>query len=59
MTEAFLEALGSGGDTDRNRLISVTELVAYMHRRISTLTSGRQEPGVEARFESDLLLAGP
>lgn len=57
-TFALLEAFGKAADTDRNGMISVSELVAYLARRVPALTEGAQTTGMEMRFEGDLFAAG-
>ncbi|MFP5512574.1 MAG: caspase family protein [Alphaproteobacteria bacterium] len=57
-TFALLEAFGKTADTDRNSMISVSELVAHLARRIPDLTDGAQSTGMEMRFETDLFAAG-
>jgi uncharacterized caspase-like protein len=56
-TEVLLDALNQGDD-DRNGLISVTELVNYLATHVPRLTGNLQTPGMEARFESDVFVAG-
>jgi uncharacterized caspase-like protein len=55
-TEVFLEAL-SRADTDRNGLISVTDLTSYLTTHVPILTENRQTPGIEVRFQSDIFVA--
>jgi uncharacterized caspase-like protein len=57
-TLALLEALGSVADTDRNSLVNVGELMAYLAWRVPALTEGKQTPGIEVRYESGLFAAG-
>ena len=57
-TEALLEALGGAADTNRDGLISVTELAQYLAAHVQRLTAGRQTPGIEVRFEGSLFAAG-
>ena len=57
-TEVFLNALGSTADTDRNGLISVTELTKYLTTWVADLTGGKQTLGIEVRFDSDVFAAG-
>jgi hypothetical protein len=57
-TKILLEALGSAADKDHNGVISVTELIDYVSRRLPELTNNEQTPGGEARFFSDILVAG-
>ncbi len=56
-TEVLLEALARG-DADHNGLISITELIDYLGREVPRLTKGEQTPGIEARFRSDVFVAG-
>lgn len=56
-TEVFLEALDHA-DSDKNGLISVTDLTRYLTTNVPRLTGNAQMPGVEARFESDVFVAG-
>ena len=57
-TFALLEAFGKAADTDHNGMISVSELVAHLARRIPGLTDGAQSAGMEMRYEADLFAAG-
>jgi uncharacterized caspase-like protein len=57
-TKVLLEALSGAADTDHNGVISVTELVDYLNRRLPDLTHGEQVPGMEVHFSSDILIAG-
>lgn len=57
-TFALLEAFGKAADTDHNGMISVSELVAHLARRIPGLTDGAQSTGMEMRYEADLFAAG-
>jgi WD40 repeat protein len=61
-TEVFLGALGQDGDTDRNGLISITEITDYMARHLPRITAGKgdqtQFPGIEMRFHSELFVSG-
>jgi WD40 repeat protein len=57
-TEVLLDALGSAADTDRNGLVSITELTEYLTTRVPQLTGQAQNPGIEVRFESDVFVAG-
>jgi hypothetical protein len=54
-TEVFLEALGREADTDRNGVISMTELTRYVTAGVPRLVhqvrpAWRQTPDVEMRF---------
>ena len=57
-TAMLLEALDDA-DTDKNGMISVSELTAYLTRHVPGLTQGAQTPGVEMRFDGDIFVAGP
>jgi WD40 repeat protein len=59
-TKVFLVALDSGDeiDTDRNGVISMAELTAYMEKHLFELTGGDQQLGLEQRFQGDLFLSG-
>jgi hypothetical protein len=57
-TEVLLEALGSGADSDRNGVLTVTELGGYLSRNVPRLTAGRQTPGMEVRFDDTVFAAG-
>jgi uncharacterized caspase-like protein len=48
-TKVFLDGLSSGDeiDTDRNGVISMTELTAYMEKHLDELTGGDQQLGLE------------
>lgn len=54
-TFALLEALRGAADVDHDGVVSVSELFAYVARRVPTLTNGRQHPyhrmeGTDLRF---------
>ncbi len=59
-TKVFLRALGPDADTDRNGLISMTELTTYMSEQLPMLTreKGEQHPGMEVRFQSEMFVSG-
>jgi WD40 repeat protein len=59
-TKALLDALGSGDDidTDRNGVISMAELTAYLARHLDELTGGEQQLGLEQRFQGDVFVSG-
>jgi uncharacterized caspase-like protein len=57
-TKVFLEALGKEADTNRDGVISMTELTHYLTTHVPRLTGGRQTPGVEVRFERTVFAAG-
>ena len=57
--KALLEALkGPKADTDHNGLLSVSELAAYVGKRVPELTLGRQHPVLEKRFDGDVFPVG-
>ena len=56
-SEVLLEALGKA-DNDHNGLISITELTRYISTTLPRLTGGKQRPGIEIRFESDIFVSG-
>ena len=58
-TRALLDALGKDGDEDHDGLISMSELTHYLSTHVISLTGGQQHPGIEQRFEGELLIAGP
>jgi hypothetical protein len=58
-TKVFLDGLSSAEiDTDRNGVISMAELTAYMAKHLDELTGGDQQLGLEQRFEGDLFVSG-
>jgi hypothetical protein len=59
-TKALLDALGSADeiDTDRNGVISMAELTAYLAKHLDELTGGDQQLGLEQRFQGDLFVSG-
>jgi len=59
-TEVLLRALGKDGDTNRNSLISVSELMDYMNANLPRITKrqGAQKPGIEVRFQSEIFVSG-
>jgi uncharacterized caspase-like protein len=57
-TQALLEAFGRAADTNHDGVVSVSELTDYLARRVPALTGGQQQPGIEQRFWSDILVAG-
>jgi hypothetical protein len=59
-TKVFLDALSSGDDidTDRNGVISMAELIAYMEKHLFELTGGDQQLGLEQRFQGDVFVSG-
>jgi uncharacterized caspase-like protein len=59
-TKALLDAFGSASDidTDRNGVISMAELTAYLAKRLDELTGGDQQLGLEQRFQGDVFVSG-
>jgi uncharacterized caspase-like protein len=59
-TQVLLDALGSADDidTDRNGVISMAELTAYIAKHLDELTGGDQQLGLEQRFQGDLFVSG-
>ena len=60
-TKVLLDALSADDidiDPDRNGVISMTDLTAYMEKRLDLLTGGDQQLGVEQRFQGDILVVG-
>jgi uncharacterized caspase-like protein len=59
-TKVLLDALGSGDDIDidRNGVISMAELTAYVAKHLDDLTGGDQQLGLEQRFQGDLFVSG-
>jgi uncharacterized caspase-like protein len=60
-TRVLLDALSGSADevdTDRNGVISMAELTAYMGRHLSQLTGGDQQLGLDQRFQGDIFVAG-
>jgi WD40 repeat protein len=59
-TQVLLDALGSADDidTDRNGVISMAELTAYVAKHLDELTGGDQQLGLEQRFQGDLFVSG-
>jgi hypothetical protein len=55
-TKVLLDALGSADDidTDRNGVISMAELTAYVAKHLDELTGGDQQLGLEQRFLGDV-----
>ena len=60
VTKALLDALSASDDVDTNHngVISMTELTAYVAGRLSQLTGGDQQLGLDQRFEGDIFAAG-
>jgi WD40 repeat protein len=57
-TEILLEALSGLADTNRNGMISISELTGYLTRHVAGLTNGAQHPDVKVSFDSDVFVAG-
>jgi hypothetical protein len=59
-TKALLDALSASDEIDTNHdgVISMSELTSYMKRRLTKLTDGDQQLGLDQRFEGDLFVAG-
>ena len=59
-TKALLDALSASNDIDTNHdgVISMSELTAYMERRLTNLTDGGQQLGLDQRFQGDIFVAG-
>ena len=58
-TKVLLDALSDDdADTDRNGVISMTDLTEYMGKRLELLTGGDQQLGVELRFRGEIFVAG-
>ena len=58
-SKVLLDALSADDiDTDRNGVISMSDLTAYMEKRLNWLTGGDQQLGVEQRFQGEIFVAG-
>ena len=58
-TKVLLDALSDDDvDTDRNGVISMSDLTAYMEKRLDLLTGGDQQLGVEQRFQGEIFVVG-
>lgn len=62
-TQVFLDALGQDADSDRNSVVSMTELTRYVTAGVPRLVrevdpERQQTPGVEMRFEHTIFAAG-
>lgn len=54
-TKVLLDAFDdAAADLDRNRLVSTLGLAKYVATRVPLLTGGRQNPGMELRFDGTL-----
>jgi Caspase domain len=62
-TQVFLDALGQDADSDRNSVVSMTELTRFVTAGVPRLVrevepERQQTPGVEMRFEHTIFAAG-
>ena len=58
-TKVLLDALSADDiDSDRNGVISMTDLSNYMEKNLLHLTDGDQQLGLNLRFQSDIFVAG-
>jgi WD40 repeat protein len=59
-TKALLDALSASDDVDTNHdgVISMSELTAYVEKRLTKLTDGDQQLGLDQRFQGDIFVAG-
>jgi len=58
-TKVLLDALSASDiDRDRNGVISMSDLTAYMQKHLEQLTGGDQQLGIDQRFQSGLFVAG-
>jgi outer membrane protein assembly factor BamB len=58
-TKVLLDALSADDiDTDRNGVISMSALTAYMEKHLKRLTDGDQQLGLDQRFQGDIFVAG-
>jgi uncharacterized caspase-like protein len=59
-TKALLDALSASDDVDidRDGVISMSELTAYIEKRLTKLTDGDQQLGLDQRFQGDIFVAG-
>jgi uncharacterized caspase-like protein len=60
-TKVMLDALSGSAvdiDTDRNGVISMLQLTAYVEKELSRLTAGQQQLGLDIRFQGDILVPG-
>jgi hypothetical protein len=59
--KVFLDALSGSADeidTDRNGVITMAELTAYIAKHLDELTGGDQQLGLEQRFQGDVFVSG-
>jgi uncharacterized caspase-like protein len=60
-TKVLLDALSGSAyeiDSDRNGVISMAELTAYMEKQLWQLTDGDQELGLDQRFQGAIFVTG-
>ena len=58
-TKVLLDALSADDiDTDRNGVISMTELTEYIGRHLDELTDHNQQLGINLRFRGNIFVAG-
>jgi hypothetical protein len=58
-SKVVLDALSADDiDTDQNGVISMTDLTAYIEKRLDLLTGGDQQLGVEQRFQGEIFVVG-
>jgi uncharacterized caspase-like protein len=59
-TKTLLDALSASDEVDTNRdgVISMSELTAYIEKRLTKLTGGDQQLGLDQRFQGDIFVAG-
>jgi WD40 repeat protein len=58
-TKALLDALSdSDVDTNHDGVISMSDLTAYIEKRLTELTHGDQQLGLDQRFQGDIFVAG-
>src|SRR5262249_35225738 len=59
--KVLLDGLSSSAydiDADHNGVITMAELTAYIAERLSQLTGGEQQLGLDQRFQGDIFVAG-
>jgi Caspase domain len=59
-SKVLLDALSASDDVDTNHdgVISMSELTAYVGKRLPELTEGGQQLGLDQRFQGDIFVAG-
>jgi hypothetical protein len=59
-TKALLDALSTSDEVDTNHdgVISMSELTAYIGKRLTELTNGDQQLGLDQRFQGDIFVDG-